>query len=182
MPIWHPHGSGGNWRPVHERPPIQTVPALRCTFRRDLPSDVRSETISFRSDYPTRGARRSGQADLTTWIGRCFGAVRSIDARRDRREWLPIRTGRSRAGAYQPSLSPSACSKSSSTTITYGAKFLIGNSLIATIETSFVTCWIVQADPLNGPRAAGRQRASFRTYCRIIEKTMSADFSFQTAV
>jgi hypothetical protein len=38
------------------------------------------------------------------------------------------------------------------------------------------------ADPLNGPRAAGRQRASFRTYCRIIEKTMSADFSFQTAV
>jgi hypothetical protein len=42
--------------------------------------------------------------------------------------------------------------------MTYGDKSLIANSLRATTGTSFMTYWIVLTDPLNGPRAAGRQR------------------------
>jgi hypothetical protein len=48
---------------VHERSPIQTVPVLRCTYRRDLPSDLRSETISFRSDYLTGALAEAGICD-----------------------------------------------------------------------------------------------------------------------
>ncbi len=35
--------------------------------------------------------------------------------------------------------------------ITYGDKSLIGNWLAATTGTSFMPCWIVPADRLNGP-------------------------------